>query len=528
MKAALVCGCTSIALLSAGPSAASEYRPGSGDEFIVVDCLLPGQVRRLGNRVYQSRRRPVMATAKECHVRGGEYVLDDRASISGSIQAWLPMAMDGDVHAQNYVGELAERGPNGQADFAMARLWYQRAADQGNNEARFNLARMYENGLGGDPEPEKAAELYRLAYGFDGELATQVRLVDPAELVALRSQIAERDATIVEREAEITRLQVRIATLEDQSAALQVARDAALAEVAGLQSALAEQRRALSSELTQQADAMAASTEEYGAIDAARAELEQRQAALTGAEQRLAMREAALAERIAVVTAETGAGTVEIARLTSALDAARAQLASLESDRDLAFAERDEALSSLVAMKTDLDQQLRALSQREADLAGREQAAQAQVDAGSALTVERAALSEARRQLTADMAQYEQARRALEVRTEAAAAKEADLARQRLDITAVQRDLDARAASVAGAAGAREALANERAAFEAERASFESAQATFATRLQAADANRSFEGPNVNYSEERSLLWFREEIHETQLDKEEHKGPRIG
>ena len=96
--------------LIAPTAAADDFRPGSGDEFIVVDCLLPSQVRRLGGRTYIARRKPVLATAEECHVRGGEYVLEDRASLSGSLEAWLPAAMGGDSEAQNYVGELAERG----------------------------------------------------------------------------------------------------------------------------------------------------------------------------------------------------------------------------------------------------------------------------------------------------------------------------------------------------------------------------------------------------------------------------------
>ena len=45
----------------------------------VVDCLLPGVVRSLGNTTYVTQRRPTRTTASECHIRGGEYTAYDRA-----------------------------------------------------------------------------------------------------------------------------------------------------------------------------------------------------------------------------------------------------------------------------------------------------------------------------------------------------------------------------------------------------------------------------------------------------------------
>ena len=42
-------------------------------KFYIVDCLLPGQVRRLGNTTYMTPRRPIRTTAQDCAIRGGEY-----------------------------------------------------------------------------------------------------------------------------------------------------------------------------------------------------------------------------------------------------------------------------------------------------------------------------------------------------------------------------------------------------------------------------------------------------------------------
>jgi len=83
----------------------------SPDRLLVVDCLLPGQVRQLGGSMtYLSPRRPAKSTASECEIRGGEYVAYDRANFATSLQVWLPKAQEGDAQAQTYVGEIFEKG----------------------------------------------------------------------------------------------------------------------------------------------------------------------------------------------------------------------------------------------------------------------------------------------------------------------------------------------------------------------------------------------------------------------------------
>jgi len=460
------------------------YRPGSGDEFIVVDCLLPGQVRRLGGRVYQSRRRPVMATARECHMRGGEFVLDDRASIEGSIQAWLPSAMEGDVLAQNYVGELAERGPNGQPDYAMARLWYARAAEQGSNTARFNLARLYENGLGGEADPDKAAELYRLAHGFDAELAGLVAMVDPAEIDALRTEIAERDATIEAREEEIDRLQLRIGALESETASLETERDAAQREIASLRQQVTTERAALSAALAEADAASAASPEPFDALADARAELDQRRQALAVHEQRLAERETALAAEIEALETVGSANAAEITRLTAALATARSQLASLEAEAGSATAARDQATVELAALRTRLDAQLGELARREAALAERESALGAEADASAALAAERTALAAERERFAAELAAYDAKRAQLDQQMRTVAAREAELAEQARALAEARDALDSRTAEIEAIGEARATLVAERQAFEAERAGILAAEADYQSRLE--------------------------------------------
>ncbi len=42
------------------------------DSMMVVDCLLPGQMRRSGAMSYMGQRLPVKTTAQLCAMRGGE------------------------------------------------------------------------------------------------------------------------------------------------------------------------------------------------------------------------------------------------------------------------------------------------------------------------------------------------------------------------------------------------------------------------------------------------------------------------
>src|SRR5262245_30541300 len=83
--------------------------PASADELLVVDCLLPGQIRQLGQRTtYASARRPAKIPARDCQIRGGEYVSYDRADWKTSLNVWLPAAQLGDAEAGTIVGEIFE------------------------------------------------------------------------------------------------------------------------------------------------------------------------------------------------------------------------------------------------------------------------------------------------------------------------------------------------------------------------------------------------------------------------------------
>jgi predicted nucleic acid-binding Zn-ribbon protein len=140
------------------------------EDLLIVDCLLPGQVRKLGaNSMFMSARRPVRTTQSECEIRGGEYVSYDRANYQTALKVWQGQAEGGDAEAQNYVGEIYLKGLGTEPDYARAASWFEKAAAQGSRRARINLGFMYEQGLGVTQDVARALNLYRDASGISGD-----------------------------------------------------------------------------------------------------------------------------------------------------------------------------------------------------------------------------------------------------------------------------------------------------------------------------------------------------------------------
>ena len=166
---AAVVGCTSPSPSVQAPdqatSASSSSGPGRAEALFVVDCLLPGQVRKLGKMTFLTSRRPIKTSAQDCEIRGGEYVAYDRADYRTSLNVWLPQAQEGDKEAQTYVGEIYEKGLGVPPDYAVAAAWYRKAAAQGHSRAQINLGFLYEKGLGVEKDP------YRRCPGIDRHLA---------------------------------------------------------------------------------------------------------------------------------------------------------------------------------------------------------------------------------------------------------------------------------------------------------------------------------------------------------------------
>lgn len=157
------------------------------NDLLPVDCLLPGQIRRLGNTVYQSPRRPTKTTARSCAIRGGEYVVQDQADYTSALRIWLPQAQTGDAEAQVYVGDIYQMGLGSAPQYDRAAEWYKKAAEQGNKRAQMSLGYLYENGLGVPRDAQQAHDWYRKASGLKEFVALEQAGPSPLQLEELQS-----------------------------------------------------------------------------------------------------------------------------------------------------------------------------------------------------------------------------------------------------------------------------------------------------------------------------------------------------
>lgn len=218
--------CQSPAVKESAVSEGTAVPKVKADKLLVVDCSLPGQVKKLGSALtYLTPRRPVRTTAIDCEIRGGEYTAYDRADYRTALNVWLPAAKEGDAAAQTYVGEIFEKGLGTEPDFKLAAQWYQKAADQGHSRAQINLGYLYEKGLGVEKNLPQALNLYRRASGLENsdlEFASvvEVRVASEKEqqMEVLRREVArskeEADSLRTKLAATQTKLSKRQASLQ--------------------------------------------------------------------------------------------------------------------------------------------------------------------------------------------------------------------------------------------------------------------------------------------------------------------------
>ena len=292
---------------------AAPASPAGGDAgaLLVVDCLLPGEVRQLGRHVtYATPRRATKTSASDCEIRGGEYVAYDRADYATALRVWLPEAEAGDPTAETYVGEIYEKGLGLAPDYALAASWYRRAADRGHARAQINLGQLYERGLGVPRDPDQALDWYRRASGLQAAelpfLPSAPPLGDGAE---------PRDAETEALRGEVERLQSELARLRAADAPRDARSDRGVADAA---------RRALESE--------------RGRLEAERSALEQESRHLAGQRERLD----ADASGISSIRSELGRQSEQLEGREQDLEARTAGL----GERETALAEREQAFDT--------------------------------------------------------------------------------------------------------------------------------------------------------------------------------------
>ncbi|MCI0732282.1 MAG: caspase family protein [Methylococcaceae bacterium] len=211
-------GCASNPVQNAAATAPINSR--NPEDFFVVDCLLPGQVRQIGQSFsYIAPRRAVKTTAFDCGLRGGEFVAYNRASYQTALNVWLPLAEQGDPEAQTYVGEIYDKGLGVAPDYPKAAAWYRKAADQGSSRAAINLGYLYEKGLGVDQDVATALNYYRSASGLTGDDLTfesTVEVETQERMGAARKQIEALQQDFENSRSESEALRKKLAQYESQ------------------------------------------------------------------------------------------------------------------------------------------------------------------------------------------------------------------------------------------------------------------------------------------------------------------------
>src|SRR5258706_12688065 len=154
-----------LPLPASGQTGAS---PPNADDLLLVDCRLPAKTKRMRGKTYMLGEKPVRTTAVDCRIRGGEYTVYDRGNYATSLKIWLAEAEKGNAEAQYYVGKIYEGGLGTEPDYKSAARWYEKAAAAGHSASQFSLGALYEKGLGVTADSTKAFNLYRLASGLSG------------------------------------------------------------------------------------------------------------------------------------------------------------------------------------------------------------------------------------------------------------------------------------------------------------------------------------------------------------------------
>ena len=190
------------------------------EDAVIVDCQLPGKLRRLGGtRTYLTPGRLIRTSAIVCRTRGGEYTLGDLASGTLSLQRWMGPAEEGDMEAQYYVARIYANGmDNVPVSYSEAAKWYQLAADQGYAEAKQELGYLYEQGLGVERDEILALNLQREASGLGEQLDYAYKIADAQALVdGLAGRLAQANATLQDTQQLLRESQNRLAAVQAES-----------------------------------------------------------------------------------------------------------------------------------------------------------------------------------------------------------------------------------------------------------------------------------------------------------------------
>jgi hypothetical protein len=354
------------------------------EDLLIVDCLLPGQVRKLGqSSVFMSARRPVRTTQSECEIRGGEYVSYDRANYQTALKVWQGQAEGGDAEAQNYVGEIYLKGLGTEPDYARAAQWFDKAAAQGSRRARINLGYMYEQGLGVAQDTAKALNLYRDASGISGDKLVFASSVTAevqqahAETQAAREQLSSEQRKSEQLRAQVEKLQGELrqrqqnydksqrelndtrSKLDAEQRKLGVDKDPGFGK---LKADLDARERALADQQRELEKARQASAKQQADAEAEGARLHAREKQMAGAQS------GANAKELAALRDSAAKNEAALAQSRTRLNELQTQLDRNEQQREEAQASFDGARMQLAQQRAQNEDSARLLKLMEGEL----------------------------------------------------------------------------------------------------------------------------------------------------------------
>ena len=87
-------------------------------------------------------------------------------------QEFMEAVKSGDPVAQYKLGMMYVTGNNGlKQNYVQAFRWFSKSAEKGNSSAMFQLGKLYENGLGVEPDTNEALKWYKSAVDAGSEEA---------------------------------------------------------------------------------------------------------------------------------------------------------------------------------------------------------------------------------------------------------------------------------------------------------------------------------------------------------------------
>jgi len=361
------CGVALLAGAASVPVEAKKPTVRNAEDLLVVDCLLPGQIRKLGSQAtFMSARRPIRTTQADCEIRGGEYVAYDRANYQTALKVWMDQAMSGSAEAQNYVGEIYLKGLGIAPDYDMAAVWFKKAAEQGFNRAKINLGHLYELGLGVSQDRTRALNLYREAAGIANDellFASEVKL----ELQAKDTEIGALRSTVEQQQQETEALKAKVGELEAQLGSRRQALRSAQSELQQMQAQLAEARRATGADFATVEKQRELITQREAELAQLRAQLAAEQGAAERRQQQLEQQRLALQQREAAGAPADDAALAQIREQTELLSN------TLGSAKERADALQAQLLANQSVLEQERQKYEAEIARLESEAAGRKQ-----------------------------------------------------------------------------------------------------------------------------------------------------------